>query len=83
MTILYYNDETDEKIERISPIRIQRTINYKDFKFLKSFISTRGKILSRNISQLTSKQQTKVEKAIKYSRIINLLPFVKYKNIQY
>jgi ribosomal protein S18 len=56
MTILYYNDETDEKIERISPIRVQRTINYKDFKFLKSFITTRDKILFHNISQLTSKQ---------------------------
>jgi small subunit ribosomal protein S18 len=54
---------------------------FKNINLYKKFITNRGKILSRNTTQLTSKKQNKLKKAIKYARILNLLPFVKYKNL--
>jgi small subunit ribosomal protein S18 len=52
------------------------TITYKDTKILSNFLSDQGKILPRRVSGLTSKQQKKVAKLIKTSRIAALLPFV-------
>jgi len=43
---------------------------------LSSFISDQGKILPRRVTGLSSKQQKKVTKLIKTSRIAALLPFV-------
>lgn len=71
------------KIKRpISPIKVEQIINYKDLNLLKKFMTKRGKILSRRITNLTFKQQNELKKAIKCARILNLLPFVKYKNLQ-
>ena len=52
------------------------TTNYKDTKFLSNFISDQGKILPRRTTNLTSKQQKKVQKLIKRARVASLLPFV-------
>ena len=54
---------------------------FKNINIYKKFITNRGKILSRNITQFNSKKQNKLKKVIKYSRILNLLPFVKYTNV--
>lgn len=51
-------------------------INYKNTDFLKQFISIEGKILPRFITKLTAKQQRKITKSIKISRIVGLLKFV-------
>ena len=61
---------------RISPIKLDQSINYKDVNLLKIFISEYGKILSRRTTNLTVKQQKELKKAIKRARILNLLPFV-------
>ena len=45
-----------------------------------NFISDQGKILPRRTTNLTSKQQKKVQKLIKRARIAALLPFVVGKN---
>lgn len=52
-------------------------IDYKDIDLLRKFISEQGKILSRRSTGLSSKQQKKVTKSIKRSRILALLPFQK------
>jgi small subunit ribosomal protein S18 len=62
--------------KRISPIKLDQSINYKDVNLLKIFISEYGKILSRRATNLTVKQQKELKKAIKRARILNLLPFV-------
>ena len=49
---------------------------YKDTKILSKYISDQGKILPRRVTGLTSKQQKRVTKLIKTSRIAALLPFV-------
>jgi small subunit ribosomal protein S18 len=65
--VLKENDFNLEGIERI---------NYKDTKILSNFISDQGKILPRRTTGLNSKQQKRITKLIKRSRIAVLLPFV-------
>nr|YP_009549380.1 ribosomal protein S18 [Scoliosorus ensiformis]AYW16529.1 ribosomal protein S18 [Scoliosorus ensiformis] len=62
---------------RRSPsIRSDETINYKNTSLLRRFVSEQGKILSRRMNRLTSKQQRMVATAIKRARILALLPFL-------
>ncbi len=62
--------------KRVSPIKLDQDINYKDINLLKIFITEHGKILSRRTTNLTVKQQKHLKSAIKRARILNLLPFV-------
>ena len=52
------------------------SLDYKNTTVLMSFVSEQGKILPRRTTNLTSKQQKKVQKLIKRARIASLLPFV-------
>jgi small subunit ribosomal protein S18 len=61
---------------RLSPIKPDEIIDYKDVDLLRKFITERGKILPRRITGLTSKQQRDLTVAIKRARIIALLPFI-------
>nr|YP_009701024.1 ribosomal protein S18 [Manoao colensoi]QEQ14229.1 ribosomal protein S18 [Manoao colensoi] len=51
-------------------------IDYKNMSLISRFISERGKILSRRVNRLTSKQQGLMTIAIKRARILSLVPFV-------
>ena len=62
--------------KRVSPIKLDQTINYKDINLFKLFLTDHGQILSRRTTNLTVKQQKELKKAIKRARILNLLPFV-------
>jgi len=61
---------------RLSPIKPDEPIDYKDVDLLRKFITERGKILPRRISGLTAKQQRDLTVAIKRARIVALLPFI-------
>jgi small subunit ribosomal protein S18 len=52
------------------------TIDYKDAKSLRYFITERGKIIPRRISGTCAKHQRSLTHAIKRARTIALLPFV-------
>ena len=65
-------DKTSEINESIN----FELITYKDIKILTNFLSEQGKILTRRVTGLTSKQQKKITKLIKTARIAALLPFV-------
>ncbi len=52
----------------------QITIDYKDPRTLRSFISERGKIVPRRISGNCAKHQREITEAIKRARNIALLP---------
>ena len=56
--------------------KILESLTYKDVSVLSNFVSEQGKILPRRTTGLNSKQQKKVAKLIKQSRIAALLPFV-------
>ncbi|MBV8885743.1 MAG: 30S ribosomal protein S18 [Chroococcidiopsidaceae cyanobacterium CP_BM_RX_35] len=61
---------------RLSPIKPDEPIDYKDVDLLRKFVTERGKILPRRISGLTAKQQRDLTAAIKRARIMALLPFI-------
>jgi small subunit ribosomal protein S18 len=62
--------------QRVSPIKPDEPIDYKNVELLQKFITERGKILPRRITGLTAKQQRELTQAIKRARIVALLPFV-------
>nr|WP_326520715.1 30S ribosomal protein S18 [Leptothoe spongobia] len=69
MTMAYFR-------RRVSPIKPEEKIDYKDVDLLRKFITERGKILPRRITGLTAKQQRDLTVAIKRARILALLPYV-------
>ena len=62
--------------QKISPIALNRKIDYKDVDLLKLFITEQGKILPRRATGVTVQQQRQLAKAIKRARILSLLPYV-------
>jgi small subunit ribosomal protein S18 len=61
---------------KLSPLKTTDTLDYKDVELLSKFLTEQGKILPRRVTGLTTKQQTKLTKAVKRARILALLPFV-------
>lgn len=61
---------------RLSPIKPDEPIEYKDVDLLRKFITERGKILPRRITGLTAKQQRDLTLSIKRARLMALLPFI-------
>jgi small subunit ribosomal protein S18 len=62
--------------KRLSPIKPGDPIDYKDIELLRKFVTERGKILPRRITNLTSQQQKDLTTAIKRSRYLALLPYI-------
>ena len=62
--------------QKLSPISVNRKIDYKDIDLLKLFITEQGKILPRRATGVTVQQQRQIAKAIKRARSLSLLPFV-------
>nr|YP_009426882.1 ribosomal protein S18 [Hymenasplenium unilaterale]ASU95584.1 ribosomal protein S18 [Hymenasplenium unilaterale] len=74
-------NEFKRSLRRRSPsIRYSDIIDYKDIILLRRFIGEQGKILSRRMNRLTSRQQRSVATAIKRARISASLPFSKNEN---
>nr|YP_009682187.1 ribosomal protein S18 [Fissidens nobilis]QDQ38699.1 ribosomal protein S18 [Fissidens nobilis] len=65
---------------RLPPIRSGEILDYKNINLLRRFISEQGKILSRRMNRLTSKQQRLMTIAIKRARVLALLPFSNNEN---
>ncbi len=82
--------EKEVQIRYLSPINIDikrkkycrfkknriKYIDYKDAKYLKSFLNEQGKILPRRITGTSLKYQKKVAIAVKRARHLALLPYV-------
>lgn len=50
-------------------------IDYKDINLLKNYISETGKIVPSRITGMSAREQRLVARAIKYARLIGLLPY--------
>lgn len=61
---------------KLSPLKTNDLIDYKDVELLSKFLTEQGKILPRRVTGLTTKQQTRLTKAVKKARILALLPFI-------
>ena len=53
-----------------------KTIDYKNIKLLKAFLTKYGKIRARRKTRVNIQQQRKVAKAIRKARAVGLIPFV-------
>jgi small subunit ribosomal protein S18 len=62
--------------KRLSPIKPDDPIDYKDVELLRKFVTERGKILPRRITGLTAQQQRDLTQSIKRARLLALLPFI-------
>jgi small subunit ribosomal protein S18 len=51
---------------------------YKDVETLRRFITSRGKIVSREKSGLSAMNQRKLAKQIKWARYLGLIPYIAY-----
>jgi len=54
-----------------------KAIDYKDTKRLEKFINERGKIISRRATGVCTKHQRRLGRAIKLTRHMALLPYVR------
>ena len=66
---------------KLSPLGLNREIDYKDLILLRSFTTSYGKILGRRMNRLTKIQQSRLKRAIKHARLLGLFPFVPNKAI--
>jgi ribosomal protein S18 len=66
---------------KLSPLGLNRQIDYKDLILLRSFTTSYGKILGRRVNRLTKIQQSRLKRAIKHARLLGLFPFVPNKAI--
>jgi len=53
-----------------------KKINYKEYKFLKKFITDQGKIIPAHVTGVSAKYQRLITNEIKKARVLALLPFV-------
>jgi small subunit ribosomal protein S18 len=71
------HEESNMARRKSSPLKKGEVVDYKDVRRLQRFLTERGKILPRRATGLTAKQQRMIARAIKRSRQIALLPYVK------
>ena len=50
-------------------------INYKEYKFLRKFITEQGKIIPAHVTGVSAKYQRLIAMEIKKARVLALLPF--------
>ena len=56
-------------------IELIKQIDYKQYKFLKKFITDQGKIIPSHVTGVSAKYQRLITAEIKKARILALLPF--------
>jgi small subunit ribosomal protein S18 len=55
--------------------RLIKRINYKEYKFLRKFITEQGKIIPAHVTGVSAKYQRMITTEIKKARVLALLPF--------
>ena len=65
-------DEPARKRTRM--LKADQAVDYRDYEFLRKFMTERGKILPARTTGANSKQQRQVKRAIRRARVMGLLP---------
>ena len=67
--------KTDLKFSRTCPLSGKNapTIDYKNIKLLKKYISESGRILPSRVTSVSSKKQKELSKSIKRARLLALI----------
>lgn len=55
-------------------LKADQQVDYRDYEFLRKFMTERGKITPRRISGTSAKQQREIKQAIRRARVMGLLP---------
>ncbi|MGC0371320.1 MAG: hypothetical protein DGJ47_000006 [Rickettsiaceae bacterium] len=73
------NGKSFFKKSRVCPFAVKDApvIDYKNPDLLEQFISEGGRMLPSRITNVSAKKQRELKKAIKHSRVLALLPFVR------
>lgn len=68
-------DATDEAgRKRTRLLKADQQVDYRDYEFLRKFMTERGKILPGRVTGTNAKQQRQVKRAIRRARVMGLLP---------
>lgn len=65
-------DEAGRKRTRL--LKADQQVDYRDYEFLRKFMTERGKILPGRVTGANAKQQRQVKRAIRRARVMGLLP---------
>ncbi len=65
-------DEAGRKRTRL--LKADQAVDYRDYEFLRKFMTERGKILPGRVTGANAKQQRQVKRAIRRARVMGLLP---------
>lgn len=66
------NELVDRK--RVSLLKADQQVDYRDYEFLRKFMTERGKILPGRTTGINARQQRQVKRAIRRARVMGLLP---------
>mgnify|MGYP003588311162 CR=1 FL=1 len=55
-------------------LKADQQVDYRDYEFLRKFMTERGKILPGRITGANARQQRQVKRAIRRARTMGLLP---------
>ena len=55
-------------------LKADQQVDYRDYEFLRKFMTERGKIVPGRITGANAKQQRQVKRAIRRARVMGLLP---------
>ncbi len=66
--------KSDETRTRTRLLKADQVVDYRDYEFLRKFMTERGKITPGRITGANAKQQRQVKRAIRRARVMGLLP---------
>ena len=55
-------------------LKADQQVDYRDYEFLRKFMTERGKILPARLTGANAQQQRQVKRAIRRARVMGLLP---------
>ena len=64
----------DEARTRTRLLKADQVVDYRDYEFLRKFMTERGKIVPGRITGANAKQRRQVKRAIRRARVMGLLP---------
>ena len=68
-------DKKDDLMRtRTRLLKADQVVDYRDYEFLRKFMTERGKIVPGRITGANAKQQRQVKRAIRRARVMGLLP---------
>ncbi len=67
--------KTEEPMRtRTRLLKADQVVDYRDYEFLRKFMTERGKIVPGRVTGANAKQQRQVKRAIRRARVMGLLP---------